>query len=231
MNFDFLTLKWPFSMMIAGGSGCGKTTLTADIVENIDVYSDVRPERICLIYSEMQPIYDVIAQKAPCPVDMVRGLTADFDPPPRSLLVIDDLQGSGDKEAIRQIFTVKSHHKSVSVVYIVQNLFDRDPKHRTISLNAHYIVLFRNPRDMSQIVHLAKQMFPANPKVMTDAYKNATRRPHSYLLVDLKQDTPDWGRLRSSVGSLSPLRRAVVYAEGAALPARPYPLSHHDAAR
>ena len=47
-----------------------------------------------------------------------------------------------------------------SVMYIVQNLFHRGKHHRTISLNAHYMVLFKNPRYVSQIMALAHQMYP-----------------------------------------------------------------------
>jgi UDP-N-acetyl-D-mannosaminuronic acid transferase (WecB/TagA/CpsF family) len=43
---------------------------------------------------------------------------------------------------------------------IVQNLFHRGKHHRTISLNAHYMVLFKNQRDVSQIMALAHQMYP-----------------------------------------------------------------------
>jgi len=60
-----------------------------------------------------------------------------------------DLEGKG----IVDWFTRKS-----SVVYVVQNLFDRDKYHKTISLNVHYPVLFNNPRDKSQIEVLSRQL-------------------------------------------------------------------------
>jgi hypothetical protein len=43
-------------------------------------------------------------------------------------------------------------------MYIVQNLFHRWKHHRTISLNAHYMVVLKNPRDVSQIMALADQI-------------------------------------------------------------------------
>ena len=224
MDYSFLKLHWPFSLMICGSSGCGKTTLTIQIVENINEYSTFTPEKIYLIYSEMQPLYRELRSKSPCPVVLVQGLDKDFEPPPRCLLIIDDLQNTGDKDVIRQLFTVKSHHKNVSVLYLVQNLFDKDPRHRTISLNANYIALFRNPRDASQIVHLAKQMRPDNPGAMQMAYKHATKQPHSYLFLDLRQATPDWARLRTSVGPVSKLIRSFVYCERNDLEAVYFPL-------
>ena len=84
-------------------------------------------------------------------------------------------------------------------MYIVQNLFNKNKEQRCINLNTHYIVLFKNPRDKSQVIHLAKQMYPKNTHIMQDAYKLATSEPYSYLLIDLKQDTPDHIRLRSDI--------------------------------
>ena len=70
---------------------------------------------------------------------------------------------------------------------------------RTISLNSHYLVIFRNPRDKSQINHLAKQMYPGNIKFMQQSYDDATSKPYGYLLVDLKPETPDEIRLRTKM--------------------------------
>ena len=58
-----------------------------------------------------------------------------------------------------QTFTKISHHRNLSVVYVCQNLFDKFKYHRTISLNSHYIVLLRNPRDTQPVANLARQIF------------------------------------------------------------------------
>jgi hypothetical protein len=60
---------------------------------------------------------------------------------------LDDLMDETDQR-VASLFTKKSHHRNISVMYIVQNLFH----HRTISRNAHYMVLFQNLRDASQIM-------------------------------------------------------------------------------
>ena len=102
-------------------------------------------------------------------------------------------------QRISSLFTKGSHHRNISVIYIVQNLFDQHKLHRTISLNAHYLVVFKNPRDGSQITHLAKQMYPGKTHYMRHAFELATTRSHGYLLVDLKQTTPERLRLRSHI--------------------------------
>lgn len=61
-------------------------------------------------------------------------------------------------ESIVDWFTRKAHRRNTSVIYITQNVFDWAAQHRTISLNVHYLVLFKNPRDKSQIVVLSRQL-------------------------------------------------------------------------
>ena len=101
------------------------------------------------------------------------------------------------EQRVASLFTKKSHHRNISVMYIEQNLFHKGKNHRTISLNAHYMVLFKNPRDESQIYSIAQQMFPRNSTYMLVAFTAATsEKPHGYLLIDMKQQTPDRLRLR-----------------------------------
>ena len=66
-------------------------------------------------------------------------------------------------------------------------------------MNAHYIVVFKNPRDRSQIQHFARQLYPDNSKFIQEAYNDATNVPHGYLLIDLKQETPEYCRVRSCI--------------------------------
>ena len=56
---------------------------------------------------------------------------------------------------IVDIFTKGSHHRDLNVFYITQNLFHQGKGQRDISLNASYIIYFKNPRDKRQIKHLA----------------------------------------------------------------------------
>lgn len=188
-------LQTPFTLMMAGGSGCGKSTLVKKIISQLEAVFDRVPDRILVCYSHMQPLYHEFKKNAPCSVSFIEGLPVDLTPPRNTLLIIDDLQGREAVASVRDWFIKKSHHCDTSVIYLVQNIFDKTPDHRTISLNTHYMVIFKNPRDGSQISHLAKQMFPTNARLMTDAYRQATARPHGYIIVDLRQSMPDHYRL------------------------------------
>ena len=110
----------------------------------------------------------------------------------RNLIVFDDqmINASTDKQIVN-LFTRGSHHRSLSVIYIVQNLFHQGKGSRSISLNSHYLVLFKNPRDKLQILTLAKQMHPGQTDFFSNQYEEAVERPFGYLLIDLKTTTQD----------------------------------------
>ena len=42
-------------------------------------------------------------------------------------------------------------------------------------------------------------MFPGKSAFMVDAFKDATTKPFSYLLIDLKADTEEKQRLRANI--------------------------------
>jgi len=73
--------------------------------------------------------------------------------------VLDDLM-SETNELVANTFTKLLHHRNVSVIHLTQNLFDKNKYAQTISLNAHYLVLFKNPRDVTQFATLARHMYP-----------------------------------------------------------------------
>jgi hypothetical protein len=114
------------------------------------------------------------------------------------LVVIDDMMNNTNQNVV-DLFTKGCHHCNISVFYITQNIFHQGRGQRDISLNAHYLVCFKNPRDKAQIRHLATQIWPDNPRFIQEAYADATSEPHGYLLMDLKQDTPDEYRFRTKI--------------------------------
>ena len=100
-------------------------------------------------------------------IEFVKGIPtaleqdAYFNVNKRNLIVFDDqMIDAGKDKRIVHLFTSGSHHRNLSVIYIVQNLFHQGKGSRSISLNSHYLVLFKNPRDKLQVLTLAKQMYP-----------------------------------------------------------------------
>ena len=134
----------------------------------------------------------------------IEGVPSDLEsminPSIRNLVVLDDLmQELSNIERITSLFTKGCHHPNLSVIFLLQNIFHRGKELRDMSLNCHYLILFKSPRDSSQINHLAKQMFPGHAKYMQESFQDATSRPYGYLLCDLKPETPTDFRLRSHI--------------------------------
>ena len=72
-----------------------------------------------------------------------------FDGRRSTFLVLDDLM-SETNDDVANLFTKGSHHRKVSVMFLTQNLLYKNRHMRTISLNSHYMILFKNPRDARQ---------------------------------------------------------------------------------
>ena len=161
------------------------------------------PQRVIWCYGQWQPSYFNMMRTMPG-IEFNEGIPEDLDEPDyldvsqRNLIVLDDLMAqSGKDKRIADPFTRVSNHRNLSVIYIVQNIFHQGKEMRNISLNAHYIVLFKTPRDKKQVSMLAKQVNPGKVQEFMAAYEKATSRPHGYLL-DLKATTDDQQRLKTN---------------------------------
>jgi len=92
-------------------------------------------------------------------------------------------------ELVANIFTKISHHRNISVLYLTQNVFDKNKYVRTISLNTHYLVLFKNVRDGTQFATLSRQMYPHSSKFAT-----GLRRCHQRSLWSPVSRSKTWPR-------------------------------------
>jgi hypothetical protein len=188
-------LKHPFTCTVAGPTSSGKTQFVLRLIRHANELIHPPPERILYCYGEFQPSFLELPQ-----VEFHEGLpdVNRFDGRHRYLLIIDDLMNEVNQN-VCNIFTKLSHHRNVSVIFLTQNLFHRNKHVRTMNLNTHYIVLFKNPRDAGQVSTLARQMYPGKSKFVVEAYEDATKEPYGYLLIDLKPETDDSYRIRTRI--------------------------------
>jgi len=190
-------LHHPFTAVVAGFTGSGKSEWVLRLIDHANEIIEPPPSRVWYCYSEFQSTFNNYRQ-----IHFHEGLPdmseAAFDGSESTLLILDDLMAETNL-LVANVFTKISHHRNVSVVYLTQNLFDKNKYARTISLNAHYLALFKNPQDATQFATLAREMYPYASKFAIEAYKDATSAPYGYLLIDLKPDHGDRCRLRTNV--------------------------------
>lgn len=205
-------LQGPFSMIIAGPSNSGKTHLVSTLINCADELITPHVDKVLYYYGQWQPAFETMNLR----IQFRQGLPAkeelelnELNTPNKvhTLCIVDDLMKESDKEILCDIFTKGSHHWFVSIIYITQNIFENTPAYRTMSTNASYLVMFKNPRNMAQIMPISRQVFPKTPNFLTEVYNGETTEPHSYIVADFKQATPQRFRVRSSI--TSPLNQLI----------------------
>ncbi len=198
MDADVLKLKTPCSILVSGPSQSGKTWFTIRLVQNAGQMFTTPPQDVYWCYAEFQPAY----RKLPPTVKLINGLPPmeelRKDPLRPKLVIVDDLMMEGNKgEEITMLTTRGCHHLNTSLVFLVQNTFYKGQ--RTARLNMTYLIMFKTPADQSQIETLARQMYARKGSVLLEAFRDATKEGHGYLMVDLHQATDEKLRLRTHI--------------------------------
>ena len=126
--------------------------------------------RIIWVFSEWQPDYDMIHERYSS-IEFDKGWGDEiFDMlshEQQNILVLDNQVGvSSSSSSVADLFTKWSHHRNLTVIYLVQNVYNHGKSQRTIFLNSHYSVLFCNGRDASQFRTMAYQICPNNRKCL-----------------------------------------------------------------
>lgn len=193
--------KHPATIMITGPTGSGKTTTLLNLI-NKGMF-DPLPKHIVVFHGEEQDIY----KDFPPGTKFIRGWSTDeIDKlPTDTLVIIDDLMSEvKDCKYMSKLFTKISHHRTISVVWLTQNLFPRGKECRDISLNSQYLLLFPNPRDQAQIRYLSAQMFPGQTRQFVETFKKATETPYDPIMIILRQDQPNSDRIMMNILSERP---------------------------
>ena len=74
-----------------------------------------------------------------------------LSPEQRNILVFDDqITVASSSTLVADLYTKGSHNRNLTVIYLVQNVYNQGKSQRTISLSSHYNVVFRTGRDSSQ---------------------------------------------------------------------------------
>lgn len=200
---SFQGLIHPFSAVISGPSQSGKTYFLRIILKAPCLWIGEAPERVLWCYGIRNDAQlDAVERESSLPIEFVEGLpnVNDLSGGKRTLIVLDDLMTDAGKSAqVADFFTKGCHHKNASVFLVLQNIYHQAPQMRNIHTNTNYLILFKNPRDYSQITSLNRQLFPQWKGYLLDAYKTACSQPHGYLIIDLHQRTNEDRRVYSGI--------------------------------
>ena len=185
-------------MCISGPSQCGKTEFVLKLLDHKDEMFRNSFNKILWCYGIADfNLLNVLHSKG---YKTLRGLPKEEDIEPNSICVLDDLLSESESsKEVTNMCTRAAHHKPCFVIFISQNLFPGGKEARTRSLNTHYYVVFKNPRDKLQFEILARQISPMRSKQLISIYEDATRKPHGYLFIDFTQDCPEEIRYRANI--------------------------------
>ena len=200
----------PFTCLVVGPTQSGKTHFLHKILKYNKSLINVPPEKIIFCYSEWQSTYNEFKKNFES-IQFYQGIfdIEKLESTTTNLIIFDDLMNQcNESEQVMNLFTVGSHHKNTSVFFLTQNIFSKGKFTRDISLNSNYLIIFKNPRDQLQFQILARQMFPNNTKFIKESFEDATKNPHGYLLIDLKQSTDTRNRIQTTI---LPFERRIIY--------------------
>ena len=192
-----LKFKLPFGMIIAGSSLSGKTTFLLKMLNDLKNLIVPLPVEIVYAYGEYNEAIPFLRQNG---IKVVSGLPSEefIDSCKKPLLLIlDDLLTYASEKYLQNLFTKKAHHNNIGIIFITQNLFDKNV--RVARKNTHYIILTRAPNSALDISNIGRQLFPGKLDYFMDAYNQATDEQYGYLITDMHPSTNKALRLRTRI--------------------------------
>ena len=124
-------LEKPFRLIVGGGSGSGKTEFVKRLINEshfsspFDKIVYCYPEYLCDVPAEFDQIVEY--QPGLCELAYFAAL------PKNSLVILDDMMSE----------SVVARKRNLSLIFIVQNIYDKTKQFRNIRLNATGFVLFK----------------------------------------------------------------------------------------
>jgi len=135
-------LEKPFRLIVGGGSGTGKTEFVKRLVNEsyfsspFDKIIYCYPDYLCDVPAEFDQIVEY--QPGLCDISYFTTL------PKNTLIILDDMMSEcGNSNDIMKLFSVIARKRNLSIIFIVQNIYDKTKQFRNIRLNATGLVLFK----------------------------------------------------------------------------------------
>ena len=198
-------MSCPQNVLITGSSGVGKSSFVVKLLETPSVW-DNPPDKILYSYGICSETVNHIARHMP-EVTLIEGIPRNlctpleiFSPHQNNVLICDDLSNETQNSKDFTSFLMRgSHHSNCCLISIEHFLFAQSAQRRLQSPQFNQIIMYKSNRSYHQIGTLARQIALKNPKLLQWAYSDAISKPYSYLVVDLRNETPDELRLLTNV--------------------------------
>ena len=199
----------PFIFIVAGPTMVGKTHFVNELIENRDKLITTPPQNIVWFYGERTKLIEKSEQNSI--YHFVEGIPPDYSayihPTKPNLFVFDDLMLEISKnEQMVDLITKKAHHKNISIILILQDIFYKGSERKTLLRNAQYITLFCNPLDLSGVYSLGFRIAPKRISKFINLFEAITSKRYGYLVIDGKSTTPLGARFRTDI--FKPYQRA-----------------------
>jgi len=202
MSVNDLKFKHPFTSIVSGMSGSGKTTFVERLLKNWEsvILSDIKHLRILWCYSLDESLKNLF--KDPFKnVTIVyhKGIPTmnEIGKYKPNLIVFDDLMDEVD-DNVRLLFTRGARHLNFSVLLLVQNLFNQNKHMRTVNLNAQYIILTDDLSNLQHLKHICAQYFPGKLNQLYDIFNHAISN-FGYLVIQKGPRAPFEYRFRTRI--------------------------------
>ena len=200
-----LPFSSPTTILISGATQSGKTCFTKRLLSCADAMFTIPPSKVIYAYSEYQPIFDEMLNTVPNFIlhqglpnrEEVEHYSEGSD---HTILILDDMMLKiGKSEDCVHLFTVTSHHRNITVLFLSQNLYPPGKYSRTISLNCHNVILFKNFRDTRQVISFGSQILPGKPRFFNSIYEAATKINYGYLHICLEPNQKREYQFRTNI--------------------------------
>lgn len=194
-NYKNHLIKIPFRMLIVGGSGSGKTNTVMEIIHRM---SNTFEKIVICCKSKAEPLYEFLEMKIPKgSLEIYEGIE---NVPPVSkyinvgqmLIIFDDLVLDKNQSEIEEYYIRgRKVGGSISSIYLSQSYF-KTPK--SIRTQSNYIILKKLSSKRDLMLILSEYSIGKDVNEITVIYKDATKDPLYFLLIDV--DAPDEYKFR-----------------------------------
>ena len=184
---DDLKLIHPFRFIISGPSGSGKSEFVFKLMKNATSITQPPITQIIYIYGEWQKRFEDFKD--------IEFFTSDlnylnFNPKngdgDNILIIVDDLMNELSKSKdLLNLFTRGSHHKGVSVILILQNIFQKGEIFKTLRDNSTYFGITEHLCDQEKIAIFARQLEGCKrSRYFMESYKDCVSVPYRVFFID-----------------------------------------------